>query len=82
MYILFTILVICTICMCLPVPIGDWYFGYFGLCMFPHVVESHMLEHIVNMVWAHEDMLPHKGGVCDTHEDFRDFHCFRSYRSV
>ena len=33
------------------------------------VVGSHMLEHMVNKVWAHEDMLFHKGRVCDTHEN-------------
>ena len=33
----------------------------------------------------HEDMLFHKGGVCDTHEILgktREFHCFELYRSI
>ena len=51
-------------------PIGDWYFGYFCLCtVYPLVVGSHMVEHMVNKIWAHEDMLFHKGGVCDMHEN-------------
>ena len=51
-------------------PIGDWYFGYFGLyTVYPHVVGSNMLEYMFNKIGVHEDMLFHKGGVCDTHEN-------------
>ena len=43
-------------------PIGDWYFGYFGLyTVYPHVVGSNMLEYMFNKIGVHEDMLFHKG---------------------
>ena len=60
-------------------PIGDWYFGYFGLyTMYPLVVGSHMVGHMVNKIWVHEDMLFHKGVVCDTHEN-SEISCGISY---
>ena len=68
MYILlFKLLVIC---MCLPVPYRWVEYWLFVLCsMYPLVVGSHMVGNMFNKIWVHEDMLFHKGGVCDTHEN-------------
>ena len=36
-------------------PIGDWYFGYFGLyTVYPHVVGSNMLEYMFNKIGVHD----------------------------
>ena len=57
------------VCACLC-PIGEWNIGYFGLCtVYPLVVGSHMVGHMFNKIWVHEDMIFHKGGVCDTQEN-------------
>ena len=48
--------------------------------MYPLVVESHMVGHMVNKILVHEDMLFHKGGVCDTQENSR-ISCHISYMS-
>ena len=62
-------------CLC---PIGDWYFGLYTV--YPLVVGSHRVRHMVNKLWAHEDMLFHKRGVCDTHEN-SGISCGISYMS-
>ena len=40
------------------------------------VVGNHMVMHMYDKTWVHEDMLFYKRGVCDTYEiqgNFRDF---------
>ena len=36
--------------------------------MCPLVVGSHMVGHMCDQTWVHDDMLFHKGEVCDTYE--------------
>ena len=50
-----------------------------------HFVEgNHMVGHMYDETWAHEDMLFHKGGVCDTwnSREFQGFQVVLVVRSI